>query len=154
MPSYRRILLAVLVGGMVVSPLVSPAARASEPRATATAPIKNFRLPTFTTQGFRQTMIRAAEARLPSPERIEAFELELTLFTGDASDEIEVMLAAPRAILFPEKQLASGPDSVRLERIDLTVTGADWSYDHLAKEIVINRDAHVVMRATLGDILK
>lgn len=156
----RRCVPAV-VASLVLGPWswVIPAASAAEPpaaqpRATASAPVKNFRLPTFTTEGFRQIMIRAAEARLPDPARIDAFELELTLFTGDADEEIEAMLASPRAILFPEKQLATGPDSVRLERIDLTVTGSDWSYDHLAKKIVIQRDAHVVMRATLGDILK
>lgn len=123
------------------------------PQATATAPIKNFRLPTFTDEGFRQTMIRAVEARLPSAERIDATELELTLFTGDAADEIDAMLAAPVASIFPKKQFASGPDTVRLERIDLTVTGADWSYDHAAQKIVIKRDAHVILRAPLGDIL-
>jgi hypothetical protein len=49
---------------------------------------------------------------------------------------------------------SSGPETVRLERLDLTVTGADWSYDHPARRIIINRDAHVILRAPLGDILK
>lgn len=141
---------ATLALGLAASPL--PAA----PQATASAPIINFRLPTFTDEGFRQTMIRAAEARLPDPARIDATEVELTLFTGDADEQIDVMLAAPTATIFPRKQLATGPDTVRIERADLTVTGADWSYEHgtRVKKIIIRRDAHVTMRATLGDILK
>lgn len=125
-------------------------------KATASAPVKNFRLPTFTDEGFRQTMIRAAEASFPDPARIDVAELELTLFTGKADEQIDAMLAAPVAILFPQKQLSTGPDTVRLERIDLTLTGADWSYEHgdKVKKIIIRRDAHVIMRASLGDILK
>ena len=132
--------------------LAGPASAA--PEATASAPVKNFRLPTFTAEGFRHTMIRAAEARLPDPARIDATELELTLFTGDAAEGIDAMLAAPVATIFPKREFASGPETVRLERIDLTVTGADWSYDHAAQKIIIRRDAHVTLRAAIGDILK
>ncbi len=124
------------------------------PEATASAPVKNFRLPTFTAEGFRQTMIRAAEARLPDPARIDAVELELTLFTGKADGAIDAMLAAPLATLFPQREFASGPSTVRLERADLTLTGADWSYDHAAQKITIRRDAHVIMRSAVGDIIK
>ena len=136
-------------GLLAAAPLAAPATPPS-------APIKNFRLPTFTGEGFRQMMIRAAAARLPDPARIDATELELTLFTGRADEQIDAMLAAPVATLFPKKQFATGTDTVRLERLDLTVTGADWSYEHGAavKKIVIRRDAHVIMRAPLGDILK
>jgi len=137
---------------LAVACLAAPVVAA--PEATAAAPIKNFRLPTFTEEGFRQTMIRAAEASLPDPTRIEAKEMELTLFTGKADGEIDAMLAAPLATLFPQRQFASGPSTVRLERIDLTVTGSDWSYDHAAQKIIIRRDAHVIMRAVLGDIIK
>ena len=129
-------------------------AASAAPKGGATAPIKDFRLPTFTDEGFRKFIIRAAEARLPSPQQIDGKEVEVTLFSGKADERIDSMLAAPSATLFPEKQLASGVESVRLERIDITVTGSDWSYDHAAQKIVINRDAHVIIRAPLGDILK
>ncbi len=64
------------------------------------------------------------------------------------------MLAAPLATLFPQREFASGPSTVRLERADLTLTGADWSYDHAAQKITIRRDAHVIMRSAVGDIIK
>jgi hypothetical protein len=64
------------------------------------------------------------------------------------------MLAAPAAAFFPAKLFVSGDQSVRLERSDLTVTGSDWSYDHNDKKVVINRDAHVIFRSPIGDILK
>lgn len=131
-----------------------PAAPEPAAQLASTAPVKNFRLPTFTDEGYRRTMLRAGEARLPDPTRIELVEMELTLFTGRADEGIDSMLAAPAATFLPEKLFASGPETVRLERLDLTVTGADWSYDHPARRIIINRDAHVILRAPLGDILK
>ena len=152
-----RILPVLAFAAMAASATGPSPTLSAAPEATATAPIKNFRLPTFTDEGFRRTMIRAGEALLPDGEdRIEAKELELTLFTGKANGEIEAMLAAPIAIIRPKAQSASGPSTVRLERLDLTVTGADWSYEHGAtvKKIIIRRDAHVIMRAPVGDILK
>lgn len=124
------------------------------PKVAARAPIKNFRLPTFTVEGFRHTMLRAAEARVPDPSRIDVTEMELVLFSGQADEAIDAMLAAPVATFFPEKLLASGDRTVRLERSELTLTGADWTYDHPASTITIRRDAHLVFRAPIGDILK
>lgn len=134
--------------------LLAPGVACAAPQVTATAPVKKFSLPTFTDEGFRHVMIRAEEARLPDPARIDLIEMDLTLFTGLADEQIEAMLAAPSAAFFPQKLLATGSDTVRLERTDLTVTGADWSYDHKAKKVVIKRNAHVTFRSTLGDILK
>ncbi len=142
----------LLAAGLTAAPKPPPAKPAAQ--LAPSAPVKNFRLPTFTDEGFRRTMLRAGEARLPDPARIELVEMELTLFTGLSDEGIDSMLAAPAATFLPEKLFASGPSTVRLERLDLTVTGADWSYDHPARRLVINRDAHVILRAPIGDILK
>lgn len=158
-PPARATRLAASLAAFVIShsSFVIPQARsapASAPQITATAPVKNLRLPTFTAEGYRRTMLRAEEARLPDPARIDVTEMELTLFTGLADEQIDSMLAAPSAAFLPEKLFASGSESVRLERADLTVTGTDWTYDHTARKITINHDAHVTLRATLGNILK
>lgn len=139
----------VILGALATATLAS-----AQPKVAASAPIKNFRLPTFNEEGFRHLMLRADEARVPSTERIDVVEMELTLFTGHADEQIESMLAAPAATFFPAKLFVSGDQSVRLERSDLTVTGSDWSYDHNAKKVVINRDSHVIFRSAIGDILK
>jgi hypothetical protein len=145
----RRLSLHFLVP-LALLAAYSPAA----PEVTATAPIKNFKLPTFTDEGFRRMMVRALEASLPDPAKIDLKEMELTLFTGRADEKIDAMLAAPVATFLPEKQFASGAETVRLERADLTLTGADWSYDHPGQKVIIRRDAHLIFHATLGDIIK
>lgn len=142
--------LPLLILGALAVATLAPA----QPKVAASAPIKNFRLPTFNEEGFRHVMLRAEEARVPSPERIDVVEMELTLFTGLADEQIESMLASPAASFFPAKLFVSGDQSVRLERSDLTITGSDWSYDHNDQKVVINRDAHVIFRSAIGDILK
>lgn len=153
MSPLRRIRPHVALATAAATSVAAFAADTAKP--TITEPVKNFRLPTFTAEGFRHTVIRAGEALLPDPARIDAREVEITLFTGDADERIEAMLAASAATIFTERQFAQGSETVRVERIDLTVTGADWSYDHPGQKIIIGRDAHVVFRnAILGDILK
>lgn len=119
----------------------------------ATAPVRNFRLPTFTAEGHRHLMLRAGEATRPAHDRIQVKEMELTLFKGDAAGSIDAMLAAPSASFWPDRQLAEGSESVRLERADLTVTGADWTYDHPGQSVVIRREARVVFHQTLDKVL-
>ncbi len=156
MPSFHKLLLtavALIIGhGSLVLP--ARAQSSPQPKVAARAPVKNFRLPIFNEEGFRHLMLRAAEARVPSTEQIDVIEMELTLFTGLADEQIESMLAAPSASFFPTRLLASGSQTVRLERTDLTITGSDWSYDHNDKKVVINRDSHVIFRSAIGDILK
>lgn len=147
-PPFQLFARAILALACAAAPALAA------PQVTATAPVKNFRLPTFTDAGFRDIMLVAGEARLPDPARIDVVELELTLFTGAADEQIDAMLAAPSATFFPRKHLAVGSDTVRVERIDLTLTGADWRYDHAARKVLIKRDAHVIFRSAIGDILK
>jgi hypothetical protein len=136
-------------------------AAAKEPRTPsraeqirAAAPIKNFRLPTFTAEGFREFMLRAGEAIIPTPDQIKVRDMELTVFTRTAEEQIDVMLAAPSASFFPKDQTVRGDETVRLERSDLTVTGAGWSYDHKAQKLTITRDAHIILHAPIGDVIK
>lgn len=134
--------------------LVPPAAAVPDAAGLiATAPVQNFRLPTFNADGHRHLMLRAGEATRPAPDRIQVKEMELTLFKGDASGSIDAMVAAPSASFWPDRQLAEGAESVRLERADLTVTGADWTYDHPGQSVVIRRDARVVFHQTLDKVL-
>lgn len=131
----------------------SPAkSRADQIRAAS--PIKNFRLPTFTVEGYREFMLRAGEAIIPDPSRIDVREMELTVFTRDKKEQIDSMIAAPSATFLPKEQIVSGKETVRMERSDLTVTGSDWTYDHKNQKLIIARDGYILLRAPIGDVIK
>lgn|SRR5690606_23666389 len=120
----------------------------------ASAPIKNFRLPTFTDDGWRDMMLRAAEARVLSAERIEVSDMKLVLYTHDAINQPETTVTSPLAVALPAAQRVEGADTVHVLRNDLELTGRDWSYDHVAKKITIGQDAHVILQTEIKDLLK
>jgi hypothetical protein len=134
------------------SPTPKTGSRADQIRAAA--PIKNFRLPTFTAEGHRESMLRAGEAIIPDPDHVSVRDMDLTLFTRTAEEKIDARIVAPSANFLPRERIVRGSDTVLLERADLTVTGADWSYDHKARKLVINRDAHIVFLAPVGNVTK
>ena len=118
------------------------------------APIVNFRLPTFTPDGFRQWLVRGSEARLVSMKEIDIHELTLTVFSADESDRIETMILSPDAKVMTDSQIVSGKSTIRVIRDDLDATGADWTYDHKEKRVSMRQNVRVTFRAELKNFLQ
>lgn len=118
------------------------------------APIVNFRLPTFTPEGFRQWLVRGSEARLLSAKEIDIRELTLTVFSGDAQDRIDTMILSPAAHVVTDTQLVSGPSTIRVIRDDLEASGSQWTYDHREKRIIMKQNVRVTFRAELKNFLQ
>lgn len=126
----------------------------SAPQVKSSAPIKNFRLPTFDKDGHRTTFLRAAEAVIVSNTRIDVKDMNLTLFTNDNSGRIDSVLTSPSATAHTDQQTVGGQESVRFLRDDLEVTGEQWTYFHLEKRVLIENNARVTFRDELKDIIK
>lgn len=135
-------------------PLAAPPSSAQSSRISAPAPIKNFTAPFFNDEGYHTMVVRGGEARILSPQRIALADMNLTLFSGDERRLAETVILAPEALVQPEAQLVSGPAAVRLIRDDVELTGEDWTYDHAAQKISINRRARLVFQAAVADLLK
>lgn len=134
--------------------LGSSAPAQSTTRIATDAPIVNFRLPTFTPQGYRQWLVRGTEARLISTKEIDIRELTLTVFTGDESDRIETMILSPTAKVLTEPQIVSGSGTIRVIRDDLDATGTDWTYSHQEKRVSMRKNVRVTFRAELKNFLQ
>ncbi len=135
---------------------VAPAEAQSpaEPKVKPSAPIKEFRLPTFDKDGKRATFMRAGEALFVSPTQIDVKDMHLSMFTKDGTGAFDTVLLAPSATLLTDKQIVSGKESVRLIRLDVEVTGEQWSYNHLEKRVLIGNNARVIFQDELSDIIK
>lgn len=120
---------------------------------TAGTPVESFRLPTFTREGHRSMLLQGSAA-LVTASRIELREMTLTLFSGDARNLVETVILSPVATVNPESEQVEGAGVVRVIRDDLEITGQGWHYDHAQKKVSITRDARIVFRAQLPDILK
>jgi hypothetical protein len=113
------------------------------------APAINFIMNLFTDRdGYRSMSLRGASARVGT-NATTVTDLNVTIFTGDATNQVETVLLSPRATFFPKENRVIGSDRVRLIRDDLEVTGSDWSYDHAGKKVSIRKDVRVVYRAPL-----
>jgi hypothetical protein len=124
------------------------------PSIKPSAPIKNFRLPTFNKAGTRTTFIRADEARFVTASEIHVKDVQFTIFTKDGTGGFDTVLLAPRAIFKTDKQVVSGDEMFRLIRMDIEVTGEQWSYHHAEKRVFIGRNARVIYQEPLKDIIK
>ncbi len=135
--------------------LLAPAAAATATGATSSEPIKNFVLPTFTpAEGYRSMLLRGSEAYMLTPALIQLDNMNLTVFSGDASNRIVSILLSPVARVSLDQHTAGGPGAVRLVRDDLELTGEQWTYDQVEKRISIARHVRVVFHSELKDLLK
>lgn len=133
---------------------VSPLAGQVTTQIAPDAPIVNFRLPTFTPEGYRAWLVRGSEARMLSRTEIDVRELTMTVFTGNASDRIETMLLSPEARVFPSTQTVVGHSTLRVIDDEFEATGSQWRYDHREKRVFIAKDVRVTFRAELKNLLQ
>jgi hypothetical protein len=133
---------------------------AGQAGVTVATPARNWVLPLFTPEGWRSMTLRGSAVHPVGTDRIDVVDINITTFSGDASAHIDSSLLSAAASFFPAENRASGPDTVRLIRyaqdggIAAEITGEDWTYRQEGKRVSINRNAHVVFRELLSDILK
>ena len=129
---------------------------AAEPPAQIrpSAPIKEFRLPSFDKDGQKTSFMRAAEALFVTATQVDVKELQLTLFTKDGTGGFDTVLLAPSATFKTDQQIVSGKDQVRLIRLDVEVIGEQWSYNHPEKRVIIAKNTRVIFQEELKDIIK
>ena len=120
----------------------------------AQAPVHNFVLPTFTKEGYRALLLRGGEARFLGSGRIDIFDMTLTVYKNDASEQIDTRLTSPAASFYTDRQYVEGNQGMHLIRDDVDMRGLRWSYDHRQKKVVIDDDVHVIFHAQLNNILQ
>jgi hypothetical protein len=117
-------------------------------------PAKNWTLPLFTKEGFRQMTLRGDEVQPISNNQVDIIGMNFTVFSGGPEAKVDSVLLSPKATFLIAEKIARGSDSVRLIRDDIDVKGYDWTYFYNEKKVLINRNAHVVFHAALPDMLK
>jgi hypothetical protein len=140
-----------LVAAAVLMATVFPAG--AQDLATS-PPAKNWTLPLFTKEGFREMTIHGDEVHPVSSERIDITGMNVTVFSGTADAKVDSVLLSPEATFFITQKKAHGDGPVRLVRDDLEVTGEQWTYLYVEKKVIISKRAHVVFHSALPDMLK
>jgi hypothetical protein len=153
---YQAIIRAAALLALGIGGPATASAQVST-RISSDAPIVNFRLPTFTPDGYREWLVRGTEARMHSLKDIDVRELTLTVFAGDATEKISTMILAAEAKVQPETRTVTGPASIRVISDELEASGADWRVHQPADktvEISMRRNVRVTFRAELKNLLQ
>lgn len=130
------------------------AAPATPPAAPNVAAVNQSTLQTFTKNGFRSMLLRASDMNVLTSNRVDLTGMNLSIFTGDATEHIETILLSPEATFLRAESIARGEKSVRFIRDDLEASGTKWIYDDKEKRISLDGNVRVVFHAELKDILK
>jgi hypothetical protein len=117
-------------------------------------PARNWTLPLFTKEGYRQLTLKGDEVRPVSSDRIDIIGMNFTVFSGLADAKVDSVLLSPEATFMLDEKVAHGAKQVRLIRDDLEVTGEGWTYIYNEKKVLISKHAHVVFHSALPDMLK
>jgi hypothetical protein len=130
----------------------APLAHAQD--ASIAPPARNWTLPLFTKEGYRQMTLRGDVMRPVTSDRVDISGMNVTVFSGTAEAKVDSVLLSPTATFLINEKVARGEGPVRLVRDDVEVTGIGWTYYYNEKKVLISRHAHVVFHSALPDILK
>lgn len=117
-------------------------------------PARNWVLPLFTKEGFRQMTIRGDEVHPVSSDQVDISGMNVTVYSGDSQAKVDSVLSSPEASFMISEKIARGAHSVHLVRDDAEVTGEGWTYFYNEKKVLIARNAHVVFHVAMPGILR
>jgi len=150
---FRQLFILSLLACILPGADASRAADDRPTSLTANAPVINFRVPTFNGE-YRSWLLCGAEGIYVNDNRLDVVDLNLTVFSGDASNRVESVFLSPSAVVLLNEKRVRGPGALRLITDDFEAAGEDWIYDHPQKKVSIHRDVRVVFHARLNDILR
>ncbi len=131
-----------------------PAAHAPAQSAPLSPPARDWTLPLFTKEGFRQMTLQGDEVQPVTADRIEIKGMHVTVFSGGPDGKVDSVVLSPAATFLINEKTAHGDTSVRVVRDDLEVTGIGWTYLYAEKKVLISHHARVVFHSALPDFLK
>lgn len=143
-----------LIRKLLLGLVPAAAAWAANTQISTDKPIVNFRLPTYTTEGFRAWLVRGSEARFFGDNQIDIKEFILSVFSGRADEKVDTLILSPSAVVQQNDAIATGPDTIRVIGDQFEASGSLWRYEHKTKKITINRNVRVILHAEFKDYLK
>lgn len=143
---FLVVAVALLFG---IDPLTSLRAQ----RIAPDAPVKNFKLPGFGPDGFRQWDLEGREGRYIDSGEIEIIGLRLRTWSGGEELSQVLEITSPEAHIFPDKNRAVGSGLIHIVGPGYTVFGVGWDWNGETNAIAVEHEVRVTFLQDL-DILK
>ena len=139
---------------LLLAPAGRPAAAGERtPGFTVNAPVINFRIPTFTPEGFRAWLLCGAEGRYINADELAVTGLNLTVFAGDTADTVDSVFLSPSATAYLNDAQVRGTGTLRCITAEFEATGEDWLFDNRQKKISIGKNVRVAFHTPLKSLL-
>ena len=113
-----------------------------------------WKLPLFTKEGFRSMSLRGDRVVPVGSSRIDVDNIEIMVFSGDKKQTVTTILLSPRASYFVKTAEVNGSGEVRVIRDNGEISGENWHYKRLGEKISIHRNARVVFKEQITNMLR
>lgn len=113
------------------------------------APIREFRLPLFGDNGYKEWELRGLEGHYLDAGSARVDGLDLLVFSGDADMLLENRIRSPSAVIEFEAARASGDSSLFMTGPGFEIEGRDWIWDGRRRNLTVGHSVRVVFESSL-----
>ncbi|MDX2108880.1 MAG: LPS export ABC transporter periplasmic protein LptC [Verrucomicrobiota bacterium] len=118
------------------------------------APVKNFRLPYFNADGFREWDMQGETGQILPNDAVAITSMRVRIFNPKDGKTLQTTITSPQATVHPKSTQAQGKSAIRVEGQNFILTGKDWNWDGKAQKIRVRDDAKVTFNETLDLLLR
>ncbi len=87
-------------------------------------------------------------------DRIDVDNIEIMVFSGDKKQTVSTILLSPKASYYAKAAEVKGSGEVRVIRDNGEISGENWQYKRVGEKISIRRNARVVFKEQVTDMLR
>ncbi|MEM8868727.1 MAG: LptA/OstA family protein, partial [Verrucomicrobiota bacterium] len=138
--------LTFLIGALSLGPLVHA-------QMMPDAPVKNFRFPRFSEEGFTEWVLQGGEGIYDSEEQIRVNQMNLRVYSGDERLVQELGLKSPQATIRLQENRAFSESRILIEGTNFTISGTGWEWDGATKVVEVKDDAIVTFAQSMTNTL-
>jgi hypothetical protein len=111
--------------------------------------LKNFSLPKFNDESYRQYTLTGAEGIYDRNGLFTVNAATLYLFSGDADQILKTTVTAPVAFFYFDQQSASGDSGIEIVDDGFYLRGKHWHLDMAEKKITITSEGYIRFESEL-----
>lgn len=105
--------------------------------------LKNFKLPKYNEESFREYTISGAEGIYDPLGAFTVKEAQLSLYSGDEHQKLQTTITTDSAVFDLKKDFASGDSVIKINDPDFFLQGTGWTIDMKNKRITIQKEGTI-----------
>lgn len=120
---------------------------------TPNAPVRNFRMPRFSEDGYTQWVLQGGRGIYDSESQVRVEDMALRVYSGDERMAQELSLESPAATLRIQENRALSDTSIKIVGEHFEISGLGWTWDGTTKVIEVLSEAEVRFEQGFGGAL-